>query len=182
MDSHARTSRFESLYSAHSGDVYGYALRRGADEPDAEDVVVDTFLICWRRLNEVPNPPLPWLLGVARRVLANQRRGERRRLALRERIKASLLRRTVAASASPADSYALKDALASLRDTDREVLALVAWQGLTHEAAADVMGCTRNAFTKRYLRAYRNLQARLPTDWTLLEQRDGGSPAPDRWG
>ncbi|MBN1837868.1 MAG: hypothetical protein JW820_18570, partial [Spirochaetales bacterium] len=125
MDFDARSSRFEDLYAAHSGEVYGYALRRGANRADAEDVVVETFLVCWRRLEKVPDPGLPWLLGVTRRVLANQRRGKRRYLALRDKISASLYRCSTLASDPPSqDPYDLKEALATLSDEDHDVLAL----------------------------------------------------------
>jgi RNA polymerase sigma-70 factor (ECF subfamily) len=36
--------------------------------------LAETFLVAWRRLDDVPDDPLPWLYRVARRVLANQRR------------------------------------------------------------------------------------------------------------
>jgi RNA polymerase sigma-70 factor (ECF subfamily) len=160
----------------HSADVMSYALRRGVDRSDAEDVVVETFLICWRRLDDVPNPPLPWLLGVARRVIANQRRAKGRRLALHKKVAMSLLRIPTAASDPPSDSHVLREALSSLREEDRDVLALVAWHGLTHEAAATVMGCTRNALTKRYLRARHNLRAQLPLDWSYDEDDDKRCP------
>ena len=48
------------------------------------------FLTAWRRFDRVPDDALPWLLGVARRVLANARRSAARRPAL-----------AVAASAGP---------------------------------------------------------------------------------
>jgi RNA polymerase sigma-70 factor (ECF subfamily) len=166
MDSDARESRFESLYSAHSGDVLSYAIRRGVDRLDAEEVVVETFLVCWRRMDDIPDPPLPWLLGVARRVLANQRRAQGRRLALHRKIAGNGPRLPAVVSDCTPDADGLKEALASLRDPDREVLALVVWQGLTHEAAATVVGCTRNALTKRYLRACHNLRAQLSANRT----------------
>src|SRR5918911_48988 len=76
--------RFARLYEEHSGRVLAYALRRAA--PDvAADVVAETFLVAWRRFDDVPAEPLPWLLGVARRVLANRRRSERRLERVRER-------------------------------------------------------------------------------------------------
>jgi Sigma-70 region 2 len=72
--------RFERLYLAHVDRAHRYALRRAPH--DAEEIVSETFLIAWRRSADVPSDALPWLLGVARRVLANRRRGEQRRAAL----------------------------------------------------------------------------------------------------
>lgn len=77
--------RFELLYAKYAPAVKAYVLRRAAAST-ADDVVADVFVVCWRRFEEVPVDPLPWLLGVARRVLSTQRRGERRRGALHERL------------------------------------------------------------------------------------------------
>ena len=76
--------RFRHVYAEHFDRVLGYALRRVARPEDAADVVSETFLVAWRRLGDVPEEPRTrlWLYGVARRVLANQRRGDRRRTAL----------------------------------------------------------------------------------------------------
>jgi RNA polymerase sigma-70 factor (ECF subfamily) len=76
-----RRARFEALFAAHHAAVRGYVVRRSAGTA-LDDAVADTFLIAWRRLDELPEPALPWLLDVARRVLADQRRAARRRLAV----------------------------------------------------------------------------------------------------
>ena len=48
--------------------------------------MAETFLVAWRRLDDVPADALPWLYGVARRVLANQRRSADRGAALERRL------------------------------------------------------------------------------------------------
>jgi RNA polymerase sigma-70 factor (ECF subfamily) len=48
----------------------------------APDVVAETFLVAWRRLDDVPADPLPWLYGVARRVLARLSERDRETLML----------------------------------------------------------------------------------------------------
>src|SRR5271165_120248 len=87
-----RRHRFEEPYAAHRVPVLGYALRRTDNTDDAADVLAETFLTAWRRLDDVPagDQTRLWLYGTARRVLANYRRGERRRLALADRLKAEL--------------------------------------------------------------------------------------------
>ena len=80
-----RQLRFELLYAKHAPAVKAYVLRRSAAST-ADDIVAEVFVVCWRRFEEVPVDPLPWLLAVARRVLSTQRRGERRRGALHERL------------------------------------------------------------------------------------------------
>src|SRR5579863_6616292 len=83
--SETRRRRFEELFERHHGHVAAYARRR-ADASLVEDVVEETFLIAWRALDRVPAQALPWLYGIAWRVLANQRRGERRGRALAARL------------------------------------------------------------------------------------------------
>lgn len=64
-------ARFERLYPAHAAAVWGYAARRTGSDAVADEIVSDAFLLVWRRLEDVPDRPVPWLLGVARRALAN---------------------------------------------------------------------------------------------------------------
>ncbi len=84
--------RFETLYGATYHQLMGYALRRTADPADAADVVAETFLVAWRRIDVVPTGDAArlWLYGTARRILANQRRGSQRRLALADRLRQDL--------------------------------------------------------------------------------------------
>jgi RNA polymerase sigma-70 factor (ECF subfamily) len=159
--------RFELLYAKHAPAVKAYALRR-ANSSTADDVVAEVFVVCWRRFDEVPADPLPWLLGVARRVLSTQRRGERRRGVLRDR-----LTETVADSidATPeVGDGALAGALARLSDADRELLLLIAWDGLSPAQAATVLGVKPATVRVRLMRARRRLTHALA--------REGSDPAP----
>lgn len=142
-----RERELRELWDAWHRQVLAYALRR-TDRATAEDVVAETFVIAWRRLADVPEAPLPWLIGVARRVLANQRRGERRREALAGRLRSQ----PVAPIDVPGDGAAAA-ALAALSERDREALLLHAWEGLSNAEAAVVLGCSVNAFAVRLHRA-----------------------------
>jgi RNA polymerase sigma factor (sigma-70 family) len=150
-------AELEALWHEWHRHVLAYALRR-ADPTSAEDAVAETFVIAWRRLDDVPERPLPWLLGVARRVLANQRRGERRRRGLVEHL------RTPASTPDPPES-AQEDraltALASLGERDREALLLHAWEGLDHSEAGTVLGCSAGAFAVRLHRARQRFEREL---------------------
>ncbi|MGA8256829.1 MAG: sigma-70 family RNA polymerase sigma factor, partial [Nocardioides sp.] len=88
----SRDEVFRHLYAEHFTAVLAYALRRVDRPEDAADVAADTFLVVWRRLAHVPvgDGARPWLYGVARRVLANHRRGEGRRGALGRRLRDEL--------------------------------------------------------------------------------------------
>jgi RNA polymerase sigma-70 factor (ECF subfamily) len=145
-------ARFDTIFSEHQRAVLGYAMRRTESAADAEDVAAETFTICWRRLETVPvDEPLPWLYAVARRVLANQRRGRGRR----ERL-LSVLRSpdvpTPLQVGDDLDAPAFR-ALASLSPADQELLRLVAWEELGHGEIARVLGITTNAVAIRLHRA-----------------------------
>lgn len=140
--------------------VLDYVLRR-APVSMADDVVAETFLVAWRRSNMLPADPLPWLLGVARRVLANQHRGARRQLALREKLVRLSGRGDAGWNAPPRVSAELGAALKSLPPREREAVLLVAWEGLEPARAAIAAGCTPATFRVRLHRARRRLVATL---------------------
>ena len=152
-----RRRRVEALFSEHSAAVRAYARRR-VPAATADDVVSDVFVVAWRRLDDVPDDGLPWLLGCAQRIIANQRRSVRRQAALRER----LSRERTGSPRGPevADSV-LGEALAGLSTSDREVLMLTAWDGLAPARAAAVIGCSPRAFSMRLHRARRRLAAAM---------------------
>jgi RNA polymerase sigma-70 factor (ECF subfamily) len=147
--------RFEQIYDEHREAVRAF-VRRRAPEAVVDDVVSETFLVCWRRLDRVPDEPLPWLYSVARKTLANQRR----RLEREERLGGAAFAPATAAPELVGDS-ALAAAFAALAERDREVLRLVAWEGLSLGQAAVVLGCSPVACRVRYHRAKTRLARRL---------------------
>ena len=151
---------FEELYARHAGAVRGYAMRR-CDPETADDVVADVFLIAWRRRDEVPAAPLPWLLATARRVLANHARGQSRRGRLLTRLAAEPSMTVPPVVAGGRESTRLQAALASLKESDRELLLLMAWDGLEPRQAAEVLGVRPNTLAVRFHRARRRLSAAL---------------------
>jgi RNA polymerase sigma-70 factor (ECF subfamily) len=120
-------------------------------------VVSETFLVAWRRLDSVPDDPLPWLYGVARRVLANQRRSAGRARALEERLKVAEPRTGADPAERAGEVDALRHALATLSPDDREALMLIAWEDLDNARAARASGCSRATFAVRLHRARRRL-------------------------
>jgi RNA polymerase sigma factor (sigma-70 family) len=155
-----RRRRFEALYEANYHRILGYALRRTRSD-QAADIVAETFLVAWRRLEEVPagRSALLWLYGVARRITANQKRSEQRRERLAE--KARMERITEGADAEGDLVGAAASAFAKLGPREREVLALVAWEGLTPREIAEVCQCSRNAVRIRLHRARRSFKREL---------------------
>jgi RNA polymerase sigma-70 factor (ECF subfamily) len=158
--------RFETLFRDNYASVRAYALRRTSREA-AQDVVAETFLVAWRRVDDVPEDALPWLYGVARRVLSNQRRSAARGTALERRLAGAGVGQGLGDPADRAgDAELLRHALGLLPEHQREALMLVAWHGLSGARAARAAGCTRAAFAVRLHRA----RARLARELEALEQ------------
>src|SRR6476660_1104458 len=122
-------ARFSRLYRDHEREILRYALRRSGCPEDAADVVTETFLVAWRRLGDVPvgEEARLWLYATARRVLANQRRGVVRRTRLAERLRDEL-RRQIPVQL-PTERGGVNEALAEMREGDRELLMLVGMEG-----------------------------------------------------
>lgn len=158
-------AQFRAMYVEHVGAVLGYALRRVSAPEDAADVVAETFLVAWRRHRAVPpgDEARLWLFGVARRVLANHHRGERRRRDLGGRLRLQLAGTATAPDHgdSVAADAAVDAALASLRATDREVLTLALWEDLEPHEIATVLGTSAGTVRTRLSRARARLRAEL---------------------
>jgi RNA polymerase sigma factor (sigma-70 family) len=158
--------RFSRLYREQGQAILAYALRRVERDEDAADVVAETFLIAWRRLGEVPHDAGArlWLYGVARLVIANLHRTERRRTRLGHRL-AETMRTELATQPAPRGQGAeVLRAMAGLGEEDRELLLLVSWEGLTPRQAGTVLGISSIAARSRLHRARRRLRALLEDD------------------
>lgn len=155
------------MWTADAPRVLSYA-RRHVGVDDAPDVVSETFAVAWRRLAQIPEPALPWLIGTARHIIDNTRRSRRRRIALTQRV--TMLS---AVAAQVEDSSARHEALqrlAGLPEHYREALLLVAWDGLDQEEAAAATGLSAVAFRKRLQRARAALDGPSPTIHFRLEE------------
>ncbi|MFC6018729.1 RNA polymerase sigma factor [Plantactinospora solaniradicis] len=149
--------RFTAMYDAYHRQVYAYAVSRAGRE-HADDVVGDTFLVAWRRLDEIPATPLPWLLGVARNVGRERYRDEVRQSALAAELRAWVREADEDVAEHVADRAAVLVALARLTEDDRELLTLTAWHGLSAREAARVVGCSTATFFVRLHRARKRLR------------------------
>lgn len=158
-------SRFAGIFEIHHKAVLAYAIRRCASEADAEDAAAETFVIAWRRRLDLPAEPLPFLYGVARRVIANQRRSGLRRFALHLRLREhpEPVHGLFSSETGPALA-----ALGRLRPEDQELLRLVAWEELNHTEIAQVLGITVNAVAIRLHRA----RQRFEEAFRALSQTD----------
>jgi RNA polymerase sigma-70 factor (ECF subfamily) len=154
-------SQFRSLFESAYPYIRRYALHRGMSASDADDLVAGTFEVAWRRFGEIPfAAPLPWLYAVAHNLWRNQVRSEHRRGALLNRVPRP---DEMVPAAEPAglDAESLRRGLSALSADDQEVLRLLAWDGLTPNEAATVLGCTPSALRTRLRRARDRLADQL---------------------
>jgi len=151
-------------------------VHRRVPSAAADDVVADVFVIAWRGLDKAPGDELAWLLAIARGVLANRRRGEARRLALRDRLAASSVAGVQQEPEGCGGGSGLMGALGSLGRLDQEVLLLVAWDGLDRTQAARALGVTPGLFSVRLHRARRRLERARAAQEETAEQQ-AGDPA-----
>jgi RNA polymerase sigma factor (sigma-70 family) len=173
--------RFRALYAAHLPAILGFALRRVAAAEDAADVVAETFLIAWRRRDDVPpdGEARLWLYGVARRVLANQVRGEGRRSRLGERLRTELSQQV--SVPDPAEEVVqvrtIRTALTRLERADREVLELTAWEQLAPREIAVTLGLPPEVVRTRLSRARARLREQLQDSGS--DREDSGNDSED---
>jgi RNA polymerase sigma factor (sigma-70 family) len=154
------------LYADHFDAVLGFALRRVDRPEDAGDVTADTFLVAWRRLGHAPQGDELrwWLYGVARRVLANHRRGERRRTALGDRLRRELATSVPDSSDEVVQHADVTSAMQRLSARDQEVLELHLWEGLEPREIAEVLGLSTTVVRPRLSRARSRLRQVLGND------------------
>lgn len=165
-------SRFTELYELYHQRVLAYALRRA--EPElAHEVTAETFIVAWRRIDSVPERPLPWLLVTARNILSDQaRRGRRQDALLVEIARCAEQVDQVGTETRVLERITVLTALATVGQQDREALMLTVWDGLSHREAAKIAGCSMAAFAVRLHRARR----RLATEMDRLDTGESAAP------
>jgi RNA polymerase sigma factor (sigma-70 family) len=160
----AECERFQTAYTENREAVLAYLMRRTEAREDAADLLAEVYLVAWRRIADLPAGAgvRPWLFGVARRLLANQRRRARTQTGLADALRGSL--RAVELdqhSAAATSTGALRRALAELPAADRELLTLTAWEGLTPAEIAVVVGRSPGRVRVQLHRARRRLKEEL---------------------
>lgn len=164
---------FEQLFDQHYDDVYRYARRR-TDDDAAREVAAETFVVAWRRRDDLPDRALPWLYGIARNLLLTSYRHARRIRKLDGRgheLEGQVDRPEPDHAAQVADAGWLADLLEQLPDGDREAFMLIGWEDLSVNEAARVIGCTANALRVRLHRARKRAQR-------LVSKHQASAPDP----
>jgi len=177
-----REQRYRELYAAHFDRVLGYALRRTSRPEDAADVTAETFLVAWRRLSHVPggDATRPWLYAVARRQLANQRRGDLRRRRLGDRLRRDLATVVPDVSDQVVQDHVVDAAMARLSARDEEVLQLHLWEGLESREIGEVLGLPATVVRPRLSRARARLRDLLGNDPPSAGHHPSMRPIPIR--
>jgi RNA polymerase sigma-70 factor (ECF subfamily) len=159
-----REARFTLLYEAAYADLLRFAQRR-VHPTHAEDVVAESFLVAWRRLDDLPprrDDARAWLFGIVRGVILNTHRGAERQQALAVRLADVPALSTADADADlVARQIDVSRAWQRLPDMYQEALALAVLDGLSAPQAAAVLGVSPVAFRLRLSRARRALRLHL---------------------
>jgi RNA polymerase sigma-70 factor, ECF subfamily len=177
-----RRRQFEIVFGNNYSRLLSFTVRRAQSRDLAEEIVAETFLIAWRRLEDLPEEPLPWLFGAARRLLANHTRYTKRRSRFGTPLSLEGVEIGDPTSSPPeqvADRQAFITAFASIRVEDREILTLVGWEGLSSREGAEVLGCTTASFSLRLHRARRRLLKEMATFGHSLGE-GGEQPRPSQ--
>ena len=179
--------RYEVVFSRNHRQVYAYFKRR-TDLASAKDGTAETFLVAWRKIDEVPDgeAALRWLYGVAHNVLRNQYRAKRRS----QRLIGRLSGLSPEHSRSPEtvvvrreEDEQVRKALSELRPRDQEILLLALWEELPSDHIAEVLDCTPHAASQRLYRASKQLARQmgaaghLPDECIVESHRTEEEPA-----
>ncbi len=154
--------RFSRIYELYQRPILAYCLRR-TNREDAYEAANEVFAVAWSRFDSVPagEQALPWLYGVARRVLSHSRRSANRRARLSAKTASMPIGRppdTETVVVQRQEYETVCRAVSNLKPDDREMLLLSAWEGLSHAQIAESMGYSLAAVDKRLVRAKQRLK------------------------
>lgn len=156
--------------------VHAYAARR-VGSGSADDIAAEVFTVAWRRFDDLPDDPLPWLLTTARLTCLNELRGRRRADGAAARFAGELAVLQQAAETDHTVDPDLVRALGELSDTDRELILLVAWEDLSHRQIAEVLGTSATNVTLRLFRARRRIARLMKSGATTTDRHDMATAA-----
>lgn len=161
----SRDERFRRLFDAHNRELHAYCLRR-LPVDDANEAASEIFLVAWRRTERIPegDEARLWLYGVARNVVRNWERSGRRHSRLVAKVGSFAENR----GEDPDVQIVVReehrevfDAIATLGDTDQDVIRLKLWEGLSNAEVGAVLAMTDRAVEARYARAIKKLHRHL---------------------
>lgn len=138
-------------------------FRRRVPAEDAADLLAETGMSAWRRVSDLPaddEGARRWLFTIAHNTFLNHQRGQRRRLALADRLRDVVVRADEVGSPAD-DGVEVRDAIARLPSHLAEIVRLVHWDGLTIVEVAEVIGMSPSTTRARYQHARAELRETL---------------------
>lgn len=164
-----RERAFIAVHKESYPRVYRFVRRRVESAELAEELAADVFRVVWQKWGDEPRTDIAWLLTVARNLIGNAYRSRDRALALQEKL------RTAAELPSGAESEdpQVHDALAALRDSERDILQLAYWDELTLAEIAGVLQCSESAAKVRLHRARAAFRKQMPVAARAMTQKMG---------
>jgi RNA polymerase sigma factor (sigma-70 family) len=174
--------RFVEIYESFYGFVYAFCRRR-VEQSRVEDVVAETFLVAWRRIDEIPDgeDALRWLYAVAYRVVGHQWRGSARQRKLGKKLAVIAVE-----AATPPDQFVVVSdeaarvlqAASRLKRSDRELLIMAIWDELSYADIASILNIKTSAVKQRVYEA----RKRLTKEYNRLEKRQISTPTAQKGG
>lgn len=166
------TDRFEAFFREHYSSLWRYVARR-VPQSKADDVVSASFIVAWEKYSTVESPSIAWLIRIASFEIANVRRKQGRE----RRSSIYVVHEEIAApTRDDFDGSGVRSAMASLSESDQEILRLVVWDELSRDDVAQVLDLSTNAVNVRYHRALQKLERSIVVPhhiYPLKETPDG---------
>jgi RNA polymerase sigma-70 factor (ECF subfamily) len=175
-----RSLDFADVYDQHVFAVYGFFAYRVRGREEAEDLTQLTFeraLRAWSRYDPDKASPVTWLLAIARNLLIDHYRADRRasHAPLEDAPEGALA--VLGPEASPGLAPELAAALEDLGDREREILALRYGADLSGPEIARLCDLSLANVQQIISRSLRRLRERLASDAERrkAEQRQAGA-------
>ncbi|MCC2660656.1 MAG: polymerase, sigma-24 subunit, subfamily [Arthrobacter sp.] len=149
--------------------VYRFVRRRVESAELAEELAADVFRVVWQKWGDEPHTDIAWLLTVARNLIGNAYRSRDRQLALQEKLRAAAER----LSGPESQDLIVHNAMAGLRDSERDILQLAYWDELTMAEIARVLKCSESAAKVRLHRARAAFRKQMPVAAGATTQKMG---------
>ncbi|MFF1382349.1 RNA polymerase sigma factor [Arthrobacter sp. NPDC058288] len=160
---------FIALHKDSYPTVFSFVRRRVESPEVAEEIAADVFRVVWQKWGDLPRTEIAWLLTVARNMIGNAYRTRDRQRALQEKLRAT----AVLSFGDGSENLAVHDALAGLREKDRDILQLAYWEGLGTAEIAGVLQCSESAAKVRLHRARAAFRKQMPAGAETITQRMG---------
>ena len=161
-----------AAYDRWGGLVHAFCVRSLASRADAEEATAQVFVNAWRGrsgFDAEKGSLAGWLLGIARRVVADICAAAARERRVREAMEQALLEQEVPVQevSSPdslVDRLLVADAMSQLRPEQRRAVGLAFYDGLTHQQVASTMGLPLGTTKTHIRRGLAVLRRRLEVD------------------